>query len=111
MEWLFFTSECVQLLETMTIDYLLQFTIRIVANQTFMVEYHQFAVLCRIGMPGGEFCYLGITRPGELCPDTAHRICKLQVLGCGLRQVILGPVERIETELQLMSVDGTVIQW
>ena len=104
-------SEFIQLLETMTVNDLLQLTVRIVADIALVIEHHQLTVFCRIGMPDRQFVNLRITRLGKLCPDVTHGVCQLQIFSGRLGQVVLRSVQGIETELQFVAVDRTVVQW
>ena len=74
-----------------------------------MVEDHQLTILSGIGLPGGKSVDVGIAIVGKLGPDTAHHIGQFQIGGCGLWQFVGGVMKGVETELQLVAMDGTVV--
>ncbi len=58
----------IQLLETLTVDNFFQVAIRIVTDATIIVEHHQFAIFCSIGLPGGKRVNIGIAIVSKLRP-------------------------------------------
>ena len=93
----------------MAIDDLLKVAIGIMANEAVVIENHQLAVLSGIGLPGGEARDIRIAVVGELCPDAAHRVGQLQISCRGLGQFVGRVMKSVETELQLMTMHGTLV--
>ena len=81
------------------------------ANATVVVEHHQFAILCGIRLPDGKRVNVGFAAVGKLRPDAAHLVSQQQVVGSRRGQVVLGTMEGVEAELQLVTVNGAVVQW
>ena len=102
-------AEFIELLEAMTIDDFREFAIGIVANKTTMIKHHQLAILGGIGLPSGKPLDIWIAIVGKLGPGITHLIGKFQVSIARLGQVVLGAMEGIETELQLVS--KRILSW
>ena len=96
--------ELIQLLETMLVDQLFQMAVGVMADHAMVVKDHHHAVLGGIGFPLGQTIDIGVAGVGKLSPGTAHEVGQCQILLAGLRQFVLGMMQRIEAKLQFVSM-------
>ncbi len=96
--------ELIQLSETVFVDDLLERTVVIVTDAALVVEDHHLAILGCIGFPFRQALDVGIPGVCECGPYAAHEVGERQVFFGGVGQLVLGVVQRVEAELQFMSV-------
>ena len=104
-------SELIQLLETMAVDDCFQFAVRIVAYHALVVEHHYLTVVLGIGTPIRQLVDIRIARLGKLRPHAAHDVSQMKVFFGGRRQFVFSMVQRVEAELQFMSMDAPIVHW
>ena len=96
--------ELIQLFEAMLVDKLLQMSVGIAADQTFVVEHHHHPIFLGIGLPFRQSFDIGVACMRELCPCAAHEVSQFQVFRRGLWEFVFGVMQRIEAEFQFMSM-------
>ena len=97
-------SELIQLFEAMFVDELLQMSVGIAADQTFVVEHHHHPIFLRVGLPFWQSFDIGVACMRELCPCAAHEVSQFQVFRRGFREFVFGVMQRVEAEFQFMSM-------
>ena len=97
-------SELIQLFEAMFVDELLQMSVGIAADQTFVVEYHHYPIFLGIGLPFRQSFDIGVACMRELCPCAAHEVSQFQIFCRGFREFVFRVMQRVEAEFQFMSM-------
>ena len=93
----------------MAVDDGLQLAVGIVADATLIVEHHHFTILGSIGLPGRQAVNIRTAVMSKLCPHATHSVCQFQVVCRGLGQLIGRVMQRVETELQFMTMHRALV--